>query len=43
MASILPDRQYVVGLFADDLLGNIPLATHRIDGHHSSVQLQSRS
>jgi hypothetical protein len=40
MAMVLFDRPNVVGLFVDDLLGDVPLASHRIDRHHGPVQLQ---
>src|SRR5450759_4246368 len=37
---ILLYGQNIIGLFGDDLLGDTFLATHRIDGHHRSAQLQ---
>lgn len=37
----LLDRQNVVRFLRDDLFGEALLATHHIDGHHRSVQLQS--
>lgn len=42
VALVLLGRQDIVGLFSNELLGDRPLASHRIDGHHGSAQLQLR-
>ena len=39
-ALVVFDRQHVVGFLGDDLLGDLALATHGIDGHHGPSQLQ---
>ena len=40
VALIFLHCQHVVGPFLDDAAGDVALAAHRVDGHHSAFQLQ---
>ena len=40
LSLILLHRQHVIGPAVHDLLGNLPLATHGVNGHDAALQIQ---